>query len=573
MLKNLVSKTLILSISFISLPSCASGVKWEGKIDRHIYNYEKAFTTFRTAVCRPNTENIFNNKLTAYRGQGYWIPEIGNDVDVATIKDLLPVMEKKLAWIREQKEKLEKNKKFPHRKVTEDLRKSYNEVLALKKAELADEYNLKQLNRQKALVLVQKIQQQYDKLLEDLSFFSNFNFPNDHLHNRRQYDQHKGSDSIVSKKIANHTFLYRKILEDGAYDKNHKSWDMFFRTTLDTLYFDLRKSENYLTENARYDLEFVLDRVESELSKGRDFAIERFTEWEERMTKTVSFYTTLTQPEHSQITLINGKKTTLNRELIKEHNEAQDALKDFVYKKQADVYAFWMKESELNRAIFTIETILMNEVGGVDGKSALERMDVARVVLTRLDRPEYLKIGKKEFIYEPLMKKVSADKVNKETWLNALFKQGEFSFTYYYMSGSRHIFCPDMAPGAKKLRAQNIRIALNALKEEASDFKVTRYFSRASMTGRISMDSIWDDYAPYPERPGLLVAKQSKLQKQWDAGKFHYLYSFAGPDAQTYRVIQMEKKTYVVGKPQGVPVFYHYRNPHYFRYFTKLAAQ
>lgn len=569
---NLIKLLLILP-AFLVTPSCASGVKWEGNIQRHIYNYEKAFTTFRTAVCRPKTEDIFNNKLIAYRGQGYWIPELNDDVDVETIKDLLPLMEKKLDWIRTEKNKLEKNKKFPSKKVTQDLRKSLSELMSLKKSELADDYNLKQLNRQKAVVLVQRIQQQYDKLITDLSFFSNFNFPNDHLFNRRQYDQHRTSDKLASKKIANHTFLLRKTVEDGSYNKEHKLWDMFFRTTLDTLYFDLRKSDFYLNENARYDLEFVLDRVESELAKGRSFAIERFTEWEERASKTVTFYKTLTLPEYNKVTVINGKKTTLNRELIKEHNEAQDALKDFVYKKQAQVYEYWLKQSELNRAIFTLETILMNEVGGVDGKAGLERMDVTRVVLTRLNRPEYLKIGQKEFIYPHLIKRVSQEKIDKETWLNALFKQGEFSFTYYYMSGSRHIFCPDMAPGAKRLRAQNIRIALNALKEGSSDFKATRYFSRASMTGRISMDTIWDDYVPFPERPGLLVKEQTQLLKKWEGKNFTYLYSFIGHDELSYRVIEIDKKIYVVGQPQGIPVFYHYRNPHYFRYFTKVAAE
>jgi len=571
--KNLAAKTFILLLGTISLPSCASGVKWEGNIQRHIYNYEKAFTTFRTAVCRPKTEETFNNKLIAYRGQGYWIPEFNDDVDVETIKDLLPMMEKKLEWVRAEKSKLEKNKKFPSKKITKDIRKSLEEIMSLKKSELSDDHNLKQLNRQKAVVLVQKIQQQYDKLIKELSFFSNFNFPNNHLHNRRQYDQHRVLDNPQSKKISNHTFLLRKIVEDGAYDKNHKSWDMFFRTTLDTLYYDLRQSDFYLSENARYDLEYILDRIEAEISKGRDFAIERFTEWEERTSKTVTFYKTLTLPEHNKITIINGKRTTLNRELIKEHNEAQDALKDFVYKKQAEVYDFWLKQSELNRAIYTLETILMNEVGGVDGKSGLERMDVARVVLTRLDRPKYLKIGKNEFIYPHLIKKVSQEKIDKETWLNALFKQGEFSFTYYYMSGSRHIFCPDMAPGAKRLRAQNIRIALNALKEEGNKFLATRYFSRASMTGRISMDTIWEDYIPFPERPGLMVKEQTKLQKKWESGNFTYLYSFVGHDELSYRVIQINKKTYVVGLNQGIPVFYHYRNPHYFRYFTKLTVQ
>lgn len=575
MLKNFLTRFLVISIGLSSLPSCASGVKWDGKIDRHIYNYEKAFTTYRTALCRPKTENVFNNKLQAYRGQGYWIPEFNNDVDVQTIKELLPLMEKKLSWIREEKSKLEKNKKFPRKSVTGDMKKTFNELLLLKKAELEEDYTLKQVSRQKAIVLVKKLQEEYETLLSELSFFSNFNFPNDHLKNRRQYDQHKGSDKPESQKIANHTFLYRKILEDGAYDKNHNSWDMFFRTTLDTLYFELRESEDYLSENARYDLEYLFSRVDSELAKGRDFAIERFTEWEERMSKSLSFYTTLTLPEHNNITLINGKRTTLNRELILEHNEAQNALKDFVYKKQADVYEFWLKQSELNRAIFTIETILMNEVGGVDGKAALERMDVARVVLTRLQQPKYLSIGPQEFIYPHLRERISVEKINKETWLNALFKQGEFSFTYYYMSGSLHIFCPDMAPVAKKLRAENIRIALKALKQVDNGFQATRYFSRASMTGRIHMDSIWGDYQAYPERPGLLLKNSQALplQNKLDKGDFIYLYSFVGPDNLNYQVVQIEEKTYVVSRINKKSLFYAYRNPHYFRYFTKIPDQ
>ena len=569
MLKNLVTNSTILILSLASLPSCASGIKWKGNIERHVYNYEKAFTTFRTAVCRPNTENVFQNKLKAYRGQGYWIPEFNGDVDVATINELLPLMEKKLEWIQSEKKKLETNKKFPHKDVTKEIRKSFNELMDLKKAELIDEYNLKQLNRQKAIALVKTIQQQFAALITDLSFFSNFNFPNDHLKNRRMYDQHKEVENPANQKIANFTFLYRKIVEDGAYDKNHKSSDMFFRTTLDTLHFELKEGENYLSENARYDLEFVLDRIDSELKKGRDFAIERFTEWEERVSKSVTFYRTLTLPEHNKITLINGKKTTLNRELIKEHNEATTTLKDFVYKKQAQVYEFWLKQSELDRAVFTLETILMNEVGGVDGKDALERMDVARVVLNRLDKPKYLTINKKDAIYPHLMEHVSSAKVEKENWLNALFKQGEFSFTYYYMSGSLHIFCPDMAPAAKKLRAQNIKLALNALKETNNEFKATRYFSRASMTGRIAMDSIWNDYVPVPERHGKIVSKPESLQKSLKKGDFNYLYSFIGLDGRDYQVVQIDKSTYVLTKVNGVDVFYFYRNPHYFRYFIK----
>src|SRR5690606_22125538 len=161
-----------------------------------------------------------------------------------------------------------------------------------------------------------------------------------------------------------------------------------------------------------------------------------------------------------------------------------DKLKDYVYSRQADVYKYWLGQSELNRAIFVIETILMNEVGGVDGDEALERMDVARVVMNRLDKPQYLSIGKKEFIH-PYLRKVTSDiHLKNEKFLNALFKQGAFSFTYYYKSGVSKIYCPDLSRKAKNIRQKNIEIALQVLKEEDSTFKATRYFSRASMIGR-----------------------------------------------------------------------------------------
>src|SRR5690606_749716 len=261
-----------------------------------------------------------------------------------------------------------------------------------------------------------------------------------------------------------YTFLYRKLLEDGAYNKNRTGSDIYLRTTIDTLHFELKQHGFYLSEDARYDLDFVLGRIESELSRGKDRILERLSEWEERTRRTVDFYKSLTLPENQVPSIDSDKSSTPNRQLILEYNKATNYLKEFVYKKQAEVYKYWLNQPELTRAVFVIETILLNEVGGVDGDDALERMDVARVVLNRLDKPKYLEIGKNEFIY-PYLKNVTTDfHLKNETWLNALFKQGEFSFTYYYMSGVAKIFCPDMAPGAKRLRKKNIEIAFQVLK-------------------------------------------------------------------------------------------------------------
>lgn len=540
-------------------------------MDRHIKTYMHSFDDFRKSVCVPKAEQMFDQYLLAYRGQGYWIPELNDDVDVESIRAHLPQMEKKLAWIRSQKELVMK-KGLPDPKVTKEMRDILEKLLVLKKTELSTDEAKKTAARKESLKLLDKLLKSYESLIKKVSFFSNFQYPVDHLKNRKVFDSYKDKEDPESVKIANYTFLYRKLLEDGAYNKDRTGSDIYLRTTIDTLHFELLQHDFYLSEDARYDADFVLSKIESELGKGKDRIVERLGEWEERMKRTYDFYLSLTLPENQRPRIAGDKNSTPNRQLILEHNKASDQLKEFVYKKQAEVYKHWLNQPELTRAIYVLETILINEVGGVDGEDALERMDVARVVMNRLDKPKYLSIGKKEFIY-PYLKKVTTDfHLKNERWLNALFKQGEFSFTYYYMSGVAKIFCPDMSPMAKKLRKKNVEIALQVLKEENSSFNPTRYFSRASMIGRIHMDSIWEDYVPYPERPGLLSAGQEKLLKAFNEGDYTYLYAFKDPEMNQYQVVEISGRTYALGEKNGLRLFYDYRNPHYFRYFTKMEV-
>lgn len=566
-------KNLSLNLAFIlaaaSLSSCASTpLKWEGEMDRHVKTYMDNFEQFRNKICVPRAETIYSTYLKDYRGKGYWIPELNNDVDVESIKALLPEMEKKVVWIREQKKKVSKQS-FPSKSATTNLRSLLLRLLTLKKSELNAIEENKEKARKESLHLQVKLQKEYEELIKRLSFFTNYHYPVDHLKNRKVHDQFREKEEKEAVKIANYTFLYRKLLEDGAYYKDHTGSDIYLRTTLDTLHFELMEHDFYVTEDARFDLEFVLGKIDSELGKGKQKMLERLTEWESRTERTLSFYNSLTHPENQNPIVVNGVKTTANRELIKEHNIASERLKEFVYSKQAEVYSYWLHQPELPRAIFVLETILLNEVGTVDGTDALERMDVARVVMNRLDKPKYLSIGQKEFIYPYLKKSTSDFHIKNERWLNALFKQGEFSFTYYYLSGVVNIFCPDMAPSAKKLRAQNVQIALQVLKEQPNSFKTTRYFSRASMIGRIHMDSIWEDYIPYPERPGLLVEGQERLQEKFTKGDYTYLYSFKDPAFQMFQVIEIDGRVYALGEDKGIKIFYSHRNPHYFRYFTK----
>lgn len=554
----------------LSLASCASSsVKWQGNIEDHEQNYIASFKKFRERICVPRAEAVFQKYLKAYRGQGYWIPELNDDVDVNSIISLIPEFEQKLAWIRSQEQKVKKQG-LPSEAILKDIRWIMTRLLQLKKTELATDESYKVAARKESLKLQDRLSKAYESFIGKVSFLSNYRYPVDHLKNRKVFDEFREKEDAESVKIANYTFLYRKLLEDGAYNPDRTGSDIYLRTTIDTLHFELKRHDFYLTENARYDLEFVLGKVETELKRGKKKIVERLEEWSERTERALNFYRSLTLSDHQQPIVVDGRKTTKNRELIKEHNKAAEALKEFVYAKQSEVYKYWLNQPELIRAIFVLETILMNEVGGVDGDDALERMDVARVVMNRLDKPKYLSIGKKEFIYPYLKKEVSDHHLKGETWLNALFKQGEFSFTYYYMSGVSMIFCPDMAPGARKLRAKNVEIALQVLKEKNDNFQATRYFSRSSMIGRIHMDSIWEDYAPYPERPGLLAKGQEKLKKALVSGDYTYLYSFQDPNAELFQVVEIGGENYALAEKNGIKIFYKHRNPHYFRYFTKV---
>lgn len=571
MFKNLKRNTSISLALMFSLSSCASPtVKWQGDMKNHINTYMETFDKFRDRICVPKAESVFEQYLKAYRGRGYWIPELNDDVDVQSISQMIPEFEKKLKWIESQQNKVKKQN-LPSKNVTREVRSILSKLLLLKKSELSTNEAEKVSSRKSSLKLQTSLSKEYEELIKKVSFLSNYQYPVDHLKNRKVFDEYREKEDAASVKIANYTFLYRKLLEDGAYNPDHTGSDIYLRTTLDTLHFELKQHDFYLTEDARYDLEFVLGKIDKELERGQKKILERLNEWQERTTRTLTFYKSLTLAENNTPIEVNGEKTTANRELIKEHNKATHQLKEFVYTKQAEIYRFWLNQTELTRSIFVIETILLNEVGGVDGDDALERMDVARVVVNRLDKPKYLAIGKKEFIYPYLKNMVSESTIQSEKWLNALMKQGEFSFTYYYMSGVAKMFCPDMAPAAKKLRAKNIQIALQVLKEEDTSFKATRYFSRSSMIGRIHMDSIWEDYIPYPERPGLLATGQEKLTKAFKDGNYTYLYSFQDPSQQTYQVLEIGKDNYALGEKNGIKIFYRHRNPHYFRYFTKMG--
>ena len=179
----------------------------------------------------------------------------------------------------------------------------------------------------------------------------------------------------------------------------------------------------------------------------------------------------------------------------------------------------------------------------------------------------YSSLSEKDAIFPYLSREI---KSKDHKWLNVLFKEGEFSFTYYYIPGNFHIYCPDNSKVGQYLRRENVRIAQEYFAHPRKDFKALRYFSRMSMFGRIEMDTLWENYTAIAERPGKPVRNPKKLSKLFKQDRYKYLYHFTSDDSdKTYLVVEINGKNYVVDAKNPNSLFYH-RNPHHFRYFAPI---
>jgi len=208
-------------------------------------------------------------------------------------------------------------------------------------------------------------------------------------------------------------------------------------------------------------------------------------------------------------------------------------------------------------------------VGDVDSEEASERLDVAQVVYNRRSVPLYRTLDTNQDLYRLLRQSKDEKDIQAEEWLNILYRLGEFSFTYYYMPGSVKAFCPDLSPIGKRLQRENLEIALTLLRNPRTDFTALRYFSRASMPGRINMASVWDDYVKFPERAGLTLGQQDELRQKLQSGELQYLYQFTDPKGINYQVYSdVKNKIYVARFFEKTWLFYSWRNPHYFTYFS-----
>ena len=504
-------------LTFFMIPLSFSDpiLDWKGKKYYIIKNYFKVQKKFSRQLCRGG-EYIYDRLNRKFRGAGFFIPHLNNDeLDRDAIEKNLILVENKLQWIKQEKEKLKRKKHFKiEKKKYVKLKQYFEQVVQIKQRfyeSPKDRESIFNEGRKKIRLLHERT----NGLLNNLSFIKPFGYPVDHFSMRREYDTYKFRTDNEGKKRKNHVLFRRRVFEDGAQNPDHTRSDRTFRALLITLEIQFQNQDAIIDENFRYDFDSFLTSLEFQLKRHKKLHLERIEEWQDRTWRTLDFYLDILQESRQRYT----------KTMLQNMSQARYQLMKFNFEKQRKVYDFWLEQSELNQALFVLETILFNEVGGIDGRDALERRDVAQVVINRAQIPFYYTIGEKEKIY-PYLESIGEQKLSQSKWLNVMFKEGEFSFSYFFIPSSRKIYCPDMSRRGRFFRRENLKIALDILKNPNHQFKAIRYFSRASMLGRINMAGIWVNFRPLPQRPGNKSMKNSLLRKLYKKRRYRFLYEF-----------------------------------------------
>lgn len=516
--------------------------------------------------CAGGTEQEYWKLEHAFKGDGQYLPvTLTDSLDRQTVLKHLPELRKKLVWIDSQIEYLKKNKNFNAlEKATEQLEEKLDNLLEEKHNHFLENNSDKkkkiEVNSQKQLFEFKNL---WMKTIKQIQFLQSYNYPLDHFALRMEYDRWKSSTTEEGRQKSNDVYFYRMVVQDGAQDPDHKRSDKFLRSIIDTISIELNKLDGkILTEDLRYDLRTALSLINTQLMRGPQNQLKRFEEWRERTHRSILFYTALVSPKDE----VAGGQAS-GEQVVNKMTRARYVLKDFTLKKQAESYLFWSKQTELMRALFAIETILYNEVGSIDNREGVERRDVTQIVLNRQDHSFYSSLTESDSLYKYL-KLPASKKVSDYPWLNLLFKEGEFSFTYFFIPSSVRIYCPDMTRQGRWLRRQNLKIALEMLREPNESFSAMRYYSRHSMHGRIKMDELWGDYQAIAERPGPVLADQVRYRKLFKDKKFRFLYDFLAPSGEVFQVLEFTQKTVVYS--ENSKKFFEWRNPQLFRYFEQV---
>lgn len=532
-------------------------IPWKGEARTHIERYTQLLKAWTETSCPPKVRREFQELYKRYRAAGFYIPVADGEVQTETVRDHLPRIEKKLKWIQSLQKNLRKKDLPRFTRISSPLRQRVNELLDYKKDyQLATSKKKKSKIARRSAKALKSLHKEFMDFTDEIPFLLSFEFPVDHLANRMAYERLKAEGN---EKAAAEVFFRRQIYEDGALDPDHSRSDLYLRTTLDTIAQNLNQKVEFLAEEPRFDLEWALGLIEENLGRGKRVQLNRLAEWEARTRNELGFYRELISEDG------RGK----SEKLLATKAKATAELRDFVYRKHTKTYEFFSQQPELHQALFVFDQILLNEIGLAESSNYRDRRDVSQIIINRRYNTLYSKLAKEESLYTYLRAhtRLTDGDINLAKWLNVMFKEEQFSFTLYFIPAVERVFCPDFYKTARVSRERNLTLALDLLRKPRTDFRALRYFSRFSMVGKVDMGQMWDGYVPLPPEPGRSVRLTARLREALENRLYRYLYNFVGSDGDTYHVLEIGKRSYVVKGLTSQPKLFQYRNPHHFTYF------
>lgn len=516
-----------------------------------IKDYDKALLKYKKKFCKPGLEKKYDELFTDYQGDGIYIPYMDDgQIDVLTIRENLHLLRSKKKWIKSKRDRLNKYFRLP--KLEEGLSKLENLI----ETNLKIKYEFDVLRKKDSETIskgkksFKALRDFYRNFEQKFFYMHNFGYPADHYENRKNYELAKIQKN---RKMINTTFFKRKVYEDGAPSSSVYKKDTFPRTIIDSIKLEIEKNQIFVNNNLQYDLEWLMTTLPKLHGYGLVHYKNAFSVWEEKVSESLKFYIGILE------------ETKKNRKFASSKFEATNAIKKYVNTMLADVYDYWTEQNELNRSLFVLETILFNEVGSID-LSGQERKEVIEVVLNRYYNPTYNSLDKNQDIIKYIKTKNPQD----YRWLNVFLKEREFSFTYYFIPAVVNIFCPPRTKWGKQLRESNLYLSIDALKNyelKPESQRAIRYFSRASMIGRIDMAPIWSGHRQLPEKLGPKVEKRDDVLRALAQQDFKYRYTFLR-DKKKFSVYKVLGQKYAVSHAGKETEVYRYRDPHFFRFFS-----
>ena len=112
----------------------APSLSWSGNLYKKSYEYKRLHKKFSKEVCSGGADQKYYKFLRDYRGSGFYLPLLGNDIDRAAIKSNLSHFKKKIDFIKKTEKQLQSIEKLPtFEEISSPLQESLRKLLNYKK--------------------------------------------------------------------------------------------------------------------------------------------------------------------------------------------------------------------------------------------------------------------------------------------------------------------------------------------------------------------------------------------------------------------------------------------------------